>query len=146
MLALIASTLTTSACRDIDVITGAYATLAEARQAGAIDAGIIPDVLPPGAVDIREAHDTAGNRRWGLFNFSPADSDLLRQSLRNEQVSADGMDPGMPARIEWWPVILRRRISGEELKAAGLTAHRTRAGRYVMVVNWNQRRAYYWSE
>jgi hypothetical protein len=141
-----ASALTMSACNDIDVVTGAYATVAEAKQAGAIDAGIIPDVLPPGAIEIREAHDTAGKRRWGLFDFSPADTEPFRQRLRDEPVSIDGIDCGMPARIEWWPVILRRRINGEQLKAAGLTAHRTRANGYVVVVNWNQRRAYYWSE
>jgi hypothetical protein len=146
IVALTSAVLTISACRDIDVVTSAYATLDEARQGGAIDAGIIPDVLPAGAVDIREAHDTATNRKWGLFSFSPADAEPLRRGLREEVASIDGIDCGMPARIEWWPVLLRGRINGEQVKTAGLTAHRARAGRYVVLVNWNQRRAYYWSE
>jgi hypothetical protein len=139
-------TLAIVSCRDIDVVTATYATLAEARQAGALDRGMISALLPAGAVDIREAHDPDSNRQWGLFNFAPSDADALRNSLRDEDASIDGVDCGMPGRIEWWPVILRGRINGEQVKNAGLIAHRARQGRFIVVVNWKQRRAYYWSE
>jgi hypothetical protein len=57
----------TGACRDLDVVTEAYATLAEAQAAGAVDRGWLPRGLPPGTRDVRVAHDLDSSRRWGLF-------------------------------------------------------------------------------
>jgi hypothetical protein len=56
------------------------------------------------------------------------------------------MTVDVPARIEWWPVLLRgtfdeRRAS--DATTTGLQAY-TASG-VVFAVNWNQRRAYYWT-
>ncbi|HEX9092926.1 MAG TPA: hypothetical protein VF902_03000, partial [Coriobacteriia bacterium] len=70
---LLVTLLASTACRNTDVVTGTYATLAEARQAGAIERGWIPAFVPAGAHDLREAHDLDTSRRWGLFNFAESD-------------------------------------------------------------------------
>jgi hypothetical protein len=133
-----------AACSDRDVVTESYATLAEAVSAGAVERGWVPRGLPPSTQELREAHDIDSNRHWGLFNFAPDEGEHLRKLI------ADGAQPtaltcDIPARIEWWPLLLRGSIATDRLIAAGLSAHRTADGLNV-VVNWKQGRAYYWQE
>ncbi len=133
-------------CSCSDTETNAYATRAEAEAAGAIARGWVPRGLPDSAYEIREVHDVDSNQRWGLFNFAAADRDALRRILTPEEVSIAGVrSEPPPARIEWWPLIFRRDADPEQLKSAGLQAYRARDERLIVVVNWNQGRAYYWS-
>lgn len=132
-------------CRDTAVVTAAYATLGDAEAAGAISRGWIPAGLPPGAHDLREAHDERSARRWGLFSFPPAQGDDLRRLLAPDEESFAGWRCDIPPRIEWWPVSLRGALHDEKLKATGLRAYRSRSGELLFAVNWNQGRAYYWA-
>jgi hypothetical protein len=134
----------TCACRNVDVDTESYATLAEARDAGAIARGWMPALLPEGAIDIRLAHDRRSNRRWGLFTFSEADAAAFKAALHPAEVSLAGQKLDVPGRIEWWPVQLRGTLDESRIRDTGLRAFRTRQGDFVVAVNWNQRRAYYW--
>lgn len=133
------------ACRDLEVVTASYATLAEARQAGAIERGRLPRGLPPGAHDIREAFDLDTNRRWGLFGFPVTEAEHLRALLEPGEFPLDGQQVDIPRRIEWWPVLLRGRLDPERIQTTGLRGHRTRDRSLVFAVNWQQGRAYYWS-
>ena len=133
-----------SGCRDRDIVTNSYATLAEARDAGAPGRGDIPPGVPEGAHDIRTASDLDSARRWGLFDFLAQDADALRAMLGAEETSLAGVECDIPGRIEWWPVLLRGTVDAEQAKAAGLQSYRTRQGGLIMVVNWKQGRAYYW--
>ena len=133
-------------CAYSDAVTNAYATTAEAEQAGAVERGWVPRGLPQSARDLREAHSTGGKRVWGLFSFEPDDADALRAVVQPEELSAGGLSPGVPARIEWWPVLLRSTLDAEQVKAAGLQVYRSRSGGLVFVINWKQGRAYYWNE
>jgi hypothetical protein len=129
-------------CRNSSVITNSYASYADARAAGALQSGWIP-YLPPGAHDIRSAHDPNGRGRWGLFSFTTADEPLLRNELP-QQASWHGVVVDAPARIEWWPVLLRGTFDDRRANDAtttGLEAYRR--GDLIYAVNWNQRRAYY---
>jgi len=128
----------------LSVITGSYATLAEADRAGAIERGWIPRGLPSGAHDLREAHDEAG-RRWGLFNFPSAEADALRSVVGSSEIPMRGLSCEIPGRVEWWPVALRGSLDEERVRATGLKAYRSRDG-LIFLINWNQGRAYYWSE
>lgn len=132
------------ACRDKDVVTASYATMAEAREAGAPGHGDLPAGIPEGAHDIRIASDPDSSRRWGLFNFHPADADALRALLQGEEVSLAGVECDIPYRIEWWPILLRGSIDAEQAKAAGLQSYRSRDDKLIVIVNWKQGRAYYW--
>jgi hypothetical protein len=134
-----------AACGDTDVVTASYATLDEARRAGAVDSGWIPPNLPTGAHDIREAHDLDSNRRWGLFSFVEDDAGSLRALLEPAETSLAGVTCSVPGRIEWWPVILRGTLDHERIQSTNLKAYRAKTAGLLFVVNWNQRRAYYWS-
>jgi hypothetical protein len=132
-------------CRDADVVTEAYATLAEAQTAGAVDHGWLPRGLPPGTRELRLAHDLDSNRRWGLFDFPPDQGDALR-ALVGAEISFEGLTCNPPRRIEWWPVLLRERLDGERLKATGLRGYAAKEGDLIYSINWTQGRAYYWSK
>jgi hypothetical protein len=132
-------------CSDVDVVTNAYATLDEARRAGAVQRGWVPDGLPPGTRELREAHNLDTNRRWGLFNFPPAEGDALKALLEPAELPLQGYQIEPPRRIEWWPLLLRGAIDGERLRSTGVRVYRARTGDMVFAVNWPQGRAYYWS-
>ena len=132
------------ACRNLEVVTNTYVSMAEARQAGAIERGWLPSLVPAGAHDIREAHDQAAARKWGLFSFRPEDADGLRTAIGPER-GFDGMTCDAPGRIEWWPVLLRGTLNPDRLVATGLKGYAVADGSLAVAVNWNQRRAYYWT-
>jgi hypothetical protein len=145
MLATLVAAIPTG-CRDNDVVTASYATMAEAREDGAPARGDIPPGVPEGAHEIRTASDVQSRRRWGLFNFAPKDAEALRAMLHAEETSLAGVVCDVPGRIEWWPVLLRGTVNADQAKAAGLQAYRSRLGALTVVVNWKQGRAYYWGE
>jgi hypothetical protein len=132
------------ACADIKSQTYSYGTLDEARRAGAIEQGWLPDGLPPGTREIRVAYIPGGTERWGLFNFPPGEREHLERLLAPGEIDFEGLRVGIPARIEWWPVALRGALDGERLGFTGLQGYRTADGAFVVAVNWNQGRAYYW--
>jgi hypothetical protein len=141
---LIFAALLVGACRDLEVVSNTHATLDEARRAGAVERGWVPRWLPPGSREIREAHDLDTNRRWGLFNFPPDDVAPLRSALGPE-IKIDGQRVDAPRRIEWWPIILRGMLDGEQIALTGLKAHATADDGLTVVVNWQQGRAYYFT-
>ena len=131
-------------CSGRSVHTATYATVAEARAAGAVDKGLVPGMLPEGAYELRAAYATNGPERWGLFNFRDADAERLRSVLEPDEVPFAGVEMEIPGRIEWWPVILRGTLDAERIEATGLRAYRARSRGLVFAVNWKQGRAYYW--
>lgn len=133
-----------ASCRNVNVLTDTFATMAEARQRGAVDRGWVPSFLPDQAYELRAAYDTDGPRRWGILNFRAEDADSLRNVLQPTEISLAGTLMDIPARIEWWPIALRNELDQDTLASTGLRAYRTTDGEYVFAVNWNQGRAYYW--
>jgi hypothetical protein len=143
--AAVLAVLAIAACGDHDVVTASYGTLAEARQAGEIRRGSIPDGLPPGTFELRAAHNAETNARWGLFSFPPAEGSLLKALLDPAEFPLQGQPCNPPRRIEWWPIQLRGDLDAERIAATGAKAYQSTDKGLVFVVNWNQGRAYYWS-
>ena len=134
-----------AACAAIDAQTNSFATLAEARQAGAIANGWIPDGLPPGSHDIREGHVPGTPQRWGVIDFPQSEDASLRALLQPEETPLDGQRCEVPGRVEWWPIVLRGTLVSERIAATQLRAYRARNGNLMFAVNWNQGRAYFWT-
>jgi hypothetical protein len=143
---LLLAAIAVAGCSGGNVHTATYATLREARSAGAIDRGWVPALLPENAYELRAAYAVDGADRWGLFNFREADTEALRAVLQPQEASLAGTEMHIPARIEWWPVILRGRLDVERIQATGLRAYQSKSGDLVMAVNWKQGRAYYWTK
>ena len=143
VLGIAAVAIAVGACTSVNAKTSSYATLAEAQPA--IDQGWIPTGLPSSSYEIRAAYVPDGWQRWGIINFPPAGTADLRSLLKPEEISLAGVTCDVPGRIEWWPVQLRNQLDAERIAATGAKAYRSRAGNLIVVVNWPQGRAYYWT-
>jgi hypothetical protein len=142
---LLIAAMITGGCSGIDAQTNSFATLSEARQAGAIANGWIPDGLPPGAHDIREGHVPGTSQRWGIIDFPQSEDAVLRALLQPEEIRIDGERCAVPARVEWWPVILRGPLDAERIASTQLRVYRAKTGNLIFAINWNQGRAYFWT-
>jgi hypothetical protein len=134
-----------AACSGNASKTNAFATLAEVRDAGAIEQGWVPEGLPPGSHDLREAHRIDATKRWGLFEYPQAEEATLRALLNPEEISLDRQRCDIPPRIEWWPVALRGDLDAARIAATCLRAYRSKRGDLIFAINWRQGRAYYWT-
>jgi hypothetical protein len=143
---LLALVVVATACAEIKSQTYMYGTLEEARQAGAVERGWLPDRLPPGSREIRVAVVPERPDRWGLFNFPPDEGEYLERLLAPGEIDFEGVRVSIPARIEWWPVALRGPLDGERLGLTGLKGYRSADNLFIVAVNWNQGRAYYWHD
>ena len=132
-------------CGGLTTKTMSYATLSEARAAGAIDTGWVPAGLPESVFELRSAYAPDGWQRWGIINFPTAAAAGVRALLQTDEVSLTGVRCDIPGRIEWWPVLLRGALDADRIAATGAHAYRSRQGNLIFVVNWTQGRGYYWT-
>jgi hypothetical protein len=133
--------LALTSCNDLRVKVDVFDTVDEARAAGAVAAGWVPDGLPKSASDIRDGHMPDG-RYWGVFTFPRADEAAVR-ALVGEEITTGTLTCDPPGRLEWWPRIVRTPVTVDQIRATGFKVHRGAGGR-TYVVNWGQGRAYYW--
>jgi hypothetical protein len=127
-------------CSDLRVKMGVYANVDEARKAGAIASGWVPDALPPTTSDLREGHLPDG-RHWGAFSFPAADAAPVRALLGSE-ITAGTLACEPPGRLEFWPRVLLTPIEVERVRSTGFRLYQ--GGGRTYAVNWGQGRAYYW--
>jgi hypothetical protein len=128
-------------CGDLRVRIGVFDTLDEARAAGAVAAGWVPDGLPKTASDIRAGHMPDG-RYWGVFTFQKTDESAVR-TLAGEEITSGVLECDPPGRLEWWPRIVQTPVKVEQVRSTGFQLYRGGDGR-TYVINWGQGRAYYW--
>ena len=133
----------TAACSGLTAQTNSFATLAEARAAGAIANGYLPEGLPPGTHDIREGHVPGTSQKWGLFEYPQSEESLVRALLQPDEVSLVHERCDVPPRVEWWPPMLRGPLDRARLEPTGIHTYRSRTGNLLVAVNWSQGRAYY---
>ena len=131
------------ACSDVRL--GVYATLEEARREGAIAKGWVPEGLPPGTTEIREAHDVDTNRRWGAFTFPAAEAPSLRGLVNAAEIERGPVSCDPPGRFESWPPLLRTPIDVAQVRTIGLRLYRGRDTALIWAIHWPQGKAYYWT-
>lgn len=138
---LVVVAVTLTGCSDLRVKVGVFDNLAEARAAGAVAAGWVPDGLPSSAADLREGHMPDG-RYWGVFTYARADEAAVRQ-LAGQEITTGTLTCDPPGRLEWWPRLVQSPVNVEQVRGTGFQVYRGADGR-TYVVNWGQTRAYYW--
>jgi hypothetical protein len=139
----VAIAIVLAACSAVRSESDVFATLQEARDAGAIERGWVPEGLPSGTTDLRDGHVPSGTH-WGLFSFPPSQGDALRE-LIGAEITSTPPPCKPPGRFEWWPRMLRTPINLDNAHLAGLHLYTARDGRRVFAVNWPQGKGYYWS-
>jgi hypothetical protein len=125
----------------LSVTVGVYNTVADAREAGAVAAGWIPEGVPAGAGDLREGH-MADGRHWGVFSFKPAEEPDVR-ALVGPEITSGTLTCEPPRRLEWWPRLLLSRFDVDQVRSTGFRLYNAAGGR-TYAINWGQGRAYYW--
>ena len=89
-------------CGCSDSFDASYATLDDARRAGAISRGWIPECLPSSSREIREHHDIDINHGWMRFGFEPADSVVFLHAIRRvPDDSIRFLQLAIPS-VPWW--------------------------------------------
>ena len=133
--------LVLAGCGDLRVKMGVYNTLDEARQAGAIANGWVPERVPASASDLREGHMPDG-RHWGVFAFQAADDAAVRAMVA-EEITSGTVTCDPPGRLEFWPRVVRTPVDVERVRSTGFRLYRGHDGR-TYAINFGQGRAYYW--
>ena len=77
-----------------------YATLAEAKTAGAVDTGHVPMFVPASATNLREAHALDTVQSALVFDFDPAD--LARLTRSCQPVDREDVEP-IAIQASWVP-------------------------------------------
>lgn len=97
-----------------------YAVLADARKAGEIDRGWIPDFIPGSSRSIHEVHDLSPSKVWCAFEFDPSDTGSLRSNLKS--VDSQGPVAGYVSSPHepWWPRTLQGNLDASKVHGAGL--------------------------
>jgi hypothetical protein len=129
------------ACSGLSVRMGIYNTVDDARKAGAIASGWIPEGVPPAAGDLREGHLPDG-RHWGVFSFKHADEAAVR-ALVGSEITTGTLSCEPPGRLEFWPRVLLSPVDVERVRSTGFRLFHGVDGR-TYAINWGQGRAYYW--
>ena len=119
---LIASSVLLVACHERN--ESFYPSLADAIKAGEITRGWLPDFLPGSTRAIHISYDPSSPRTWCAFDFSPDDSQRLRQTLAN------GVD-ALPVRVRhlddpgvsWWPELLKGDLDVQKLHGNGFVLY-----------------------
>ena len=83
-----------------------YPSLADAKKAGEINRGWIPDYIPESSHAIHIVYDPESPRTWCAFEFSPSDSQTFQKNLTHVDT--------LPIRVKhvdgsgesWWPDFL----------------------------------------
>ena len=140
--ALIALTLGISLLSCRETVSTNYASSSEARRAGALEKGWLPNVLPPSAVDIWERHDIDTNETWGAFRFATSDAAGLLSAVAPVDASTQTVrDPGDAPD---WPDALRGRLGRDRLDPVGLEVFKSTAQELYLAVDWKRGIAYFW--
>jgi hypothetical protein len=132
-----------AACSSLSVNMAVFNTAAEAREAGAISAGWVPEGIPASASDLRAGYLPDG-RHWGVFAFRASEEPAVRQ-LIGEEITNGTLTCEPPGRLEFWPRVLLTPVDVARVQSTGFRLYRG-SGSRTWAINWGQGRAYYWRQ
>jgi hypothetical protein len=96
-----------------------YPTLADAEKDRATARGWIPDLLPASSRSIHEVHDISPSTEWRAFEFVPADSQRLRNSLKRVTAPPHPVWHVPNPSVLWWPAALNGNLDVEKIHIEG---------------------------
>ena len=96
-----------------------YSSLADADKAGEITRGWIPDYLPGSSRAIHIIYAPESPRTWCAFEFSPGDSQRLRENLKSVGALPPPVKRVASPGVSWWPAVLKGNLDVEKIHRAG---------------------------
>ncbi|HXF14761.1 MAG TPA: hypothetical protein VN517_16515 [Terriglobales bacterium] len=122
-----------------------YSSLADAKKAGAVDRGWIPDFLPESSRNVHELHTVSSPTTWCAFEFDPTDSAILRKSLKADAETISRVRSVPNPDKFWWPVVFTGNIESDKVRDAGfdlyaLVEPETLSSNEVLLfaINWDK--------
>jgi hypothetical protein len=140
-LAAAALVFAAASCSDLRVKMAIFNSVEDARAAGAVTAGWVPDGIPASASDLRAGYLPDG-RHWGVFAFAAADEPAVRR-LTSDEITSGTLVCEPPGRLEFWPRILLGPVDVARVRSTGFRLYHGGEGR-TYAINWGQGRVYYW--
>ena len=118
-----------------------YATYAEARDAGLIDRGWMPDFVPPSATDIHEVHDLDTNAQILTFSAPGSDVPEITARFRPAPTEDRAITRRMIADLGWESDTLGASVQAYQLCRADVPGglfvnHETSVIAYKVPVAW----------
>jgi len=128
-----------------------YPSLADAIKSGEITRGWIPDFLPESSRAIHLIYDPSSPRTWCAFEFSPDDSQRLRENL----TSIDGLLPSIKRvtspGVSWWPGVLKGNLNVVKINTAGFKLYKVEEAEtsvnpdiLLFAVDWSNGRGFFY--
>jgi hypothetical protein len=100
-----------------------YPSLADAIKAGEVIRGWIPDYLPRSSHAIRIIYDPSSPRTWCAFEFSPADSQGLKENLVSVSALPKRVKRVDDPDVSWWPSFLKGDVDIATFRGDGYDAY-----------------------
>jgi hypothetical protein len=134
------SSVALMACRDMK--ESHYPSLADARRAGAVARGWLPDFLPESSSEIKEIHNIDTNQIWCAFEFSIEETRSLQQHLTAIEPTSVSTVQVRAVDVAWWPRVLQGRLDPDRIARAGLQLYRN--GTMYFAIDWKAGRAFFY--
>ena len=128
-----------------------YNDLSGAAKAGEFDRGWLPDYLPKTSRNIHLVELDSPSKEWCGFEFSPSDSQGLRETLK----TVTALPPSVrrlpsPGR-SWWPAVLNGNLDvkkihqeGFELYIVESPADSTSTWVNLFAIDWSNGRGFFY--
>lgn len=131
-----------SACSDRQ--QAMFVDLKQARAAGFVVKGWIPNDLPESATELRELHDVDTNEVWGTFRLPTTAGGAIRLALADAS-RINALSIRSP-NVDWWPRELTGNLNARSLQEHGFELYSTPApNAFWVAVNRAQGRGFFWS-
>lgn len=118
-----------------------YATFTDARAAGAIERGWLPEFVPSSARDLRDVHDLDTNAQTLTFTVPPSDIPRMVETLQKAPRQEVPLVEKLLSEVGWetGPAddqVAAYQVCGSAETAALLVDSRTGAAAYKSPVEW----------
>ena len=129
-----------------------YPLLADADRDGEITHGWVPEFLPKTSRNVHEAHDLSPEYEWCAFDFDPAESTGLKDTIKSTDPLLKSVMTIPNPHVSWWPQALKGTLNVEELHSVGLQlyvfrrpANAVETATYLFAVDWQKGRGYFYT-
>jgi hypothetical protein len=112
-------------CRSSHDTEAFYTVRADAEQSAEFDRGWLPEFLPTSSHAIHLAYDLSPSEVWCAFEFDPADSGKLLNSLKLVDPLALPIMRIPSPEVTWWPKSLEGDLDVQRIRGGGLALYST---------------------
>lgn len=130
-----------------------YPAFADAVKAGEVTRGWVPDYLPKTTRAVHLVEKDSPSTEWCNFEFLPADSQILRESLKSVHALPPSVRRVPRPSVSWWPAVLAGNIDTEAIHREGFELYVVEAPADsvstwvdLFAIDWQRGRGYFYGK